>query len=147
MVERCPSSALRRDETSPPALGGGGKGSTIRTSSFSARQKATFITKLVSNKKAEDIVVLDMRKIVNFCDYFVLCSGNSDRQVRAIALGVEEGLEEAGFKKYLKEGFKDSSWIVFDCGDVVVHIFYKEAREFYGLEHLWHEAKNVELEK
>ena len=88
-----------------------------------------------------------MRKVVNFCDYFVLCSGNSDRQVRAIALGIEEGLDEAGMKNCRKEGFKDSTWIILDCGDVVVHIFYKESREFYGLEHLWHEAKNVAWEK
>ncbi len=88
-----------------------------------------------------------MKKVVNFCDYFVLCSGNSDRQVRAIALDLEEGLDEAGSNKYRKEGLKDSRWVIFDSGDVVAHIFHKEAREFYGLDYLWQDAKKITWEK
>ena len=84
-----------------------------------------------------------MRKVVNFCDYFVICSGNTNRHAKAIADGVEEGLSELSIPVTLKEGLQQCVWIVYDTGDVVVHIFEKELREFYGLEHLWQEAKEV----
>lgn len=84
-----------------------------------------------------------MRKVVNFCDYFVVCSGNSDRHVRAIADCIEEGLGGIGLNSYFKEGLKDCTWVIFDMGDVVTHIFQKSTREFYRLEYLWQEAKKV----
>ena len=84
-----------------------------------------------------------MRKVVNFCDYFVICSGTSDRHVKAIAEGIKEGLEELGADTSAKGGFKDCRWVVFDNGDVVAHIFQKDIREFYSLEYLWQEAKIV----
>ena len=87
-----------------------------------------------------------MRKIVNFCDYFVLCSGNSDRQVHAIADAIDEGLRALGMKLKHKEGRKKGDWVVFDVGDVVTHIFQKKTREFYNLEYLWQEAKVVPWE-
>lgn len=86
-----------------------------------------------------------MKNIVNFCDFFVICSGNNARQVNAISFAVEEGLAELGFHVKPRRGTKDSLWIVFDTGDIVVHIFEKKAREFYNLEHLWQEAKEVKL--
>ena len=88
-----------------------------------------------------------MRKVANFCDYFVLCSGTSDRHLRAIADGIDLGLRDAGLGKYKLEGLRDSSWVVCDTGDVVAHVFHKNAREFYGLEYLWQEAKKVKWEK
>ena len=84
-----------------------------------------------------------MRKIVNFCDYFVLCSGNTDRHVKAIAEGIGEGLDELGIRLNRRQGFKNTTWIVFDAGDVVTHIFDKPVREFYKLEYLWQDAKKV----
>ena len=87
-----------------------------------------------------------MRKIVNFCDYFVICSGNTVRQVRAIAEHIDEKFSNLGMSLRLKKGFKASDWIVFDAGDVVVHIFVTDVREFYGLEYLWQEAKEVKVE-
>lgn len=84
-----------------------------------------------------------MRKLVNFCDYFVLCSGNTDRQVKAIADAIDEGLHELGVKLGSKDFSKNSHWVVFDAGDVVVHIFEKDMRGFYNLEYLWQEAKEV----
>lgn len=84
-----------------------------------------------------------MRKLVNFCDYFVLCSGNTDRQVKAIADAIDEGLHDLGIKVGSNAGTKNADWVVFDAGDVVVHIFEKEMREFYNLEYLWQEAKEV----
>jgi ribosome-associated protein len=93
-----------------------------------------------------DIVVLDMRKAANFCDYFVVCTGNTDRQVRAVAIGIEQGLDDLGHPAPVKQGSQDARWIILDLSDVVVHIFDPEAREFYGLEHLWQDAKPIKWE-
>ncbi len=87
-----------------------------------------------------------MRKLVNFCDYFVICSGNTDRQVRAIADHIDEELRACGISLRFKQGVKKLDWVVFDAGDVVAHIFQKDVREFYGLEYLWQEAKEVSFE-
>ena len=84
-----------------------------------------------------------MRKVANFCDYFVICAGTSDRHVKGIADGIEDSLDELGLKVSYKEGIIQGVWILLDMGDVVVHIFQNEAREFYGLEHLWQEASQV----
>ena len=85
-----------------------------------------------------------MRKAANFCDYFIICSGISDRQIQAIADGIEKGLLESGLKLAHTHGFKNATnWILLDVGDVVVHIFDGSAREFYGLEHLWQDAPRV----
>jgi len=111
--------------------------------SFTARKLAKLIAHFASNKKAEDIVVLDMRKVANFCDYFVICSGNSDRQIKAIAKGIEEGLYDQGQSVRHKQGLNEGRWVVIDLGTVVVHVFDKERREFYGLDYLWQEAKHV----
>ena len=83
--------------------------------------------------------------MVNFCDYFVICSGNTGRQVQAIAEHIDEQLGAMGVQMGYTRRMKDADWIVFDCGDVVVHIFQKDMRVFYGLEHLWQEAKMVKL--
>lgn len=88
-----------------------------------------------------------MRKIVNFCDYFVICSGNTDRHARAIADHIEESLSDLGRKVGSRQGLKKADWIVFDTGDVVAHIFQKQVRAFYELEYLWQEAKEVKWEK
>lgn len=84
-----------------------------------------------------------MRRVANFCDHFVLCTGTSDRHVRAIANGVEEGLEELGIKVRYSQGLNGGRWVLLDMGSVVAHIFDKETREFYGLEYLWQEAKKT----
>ena len=87
-----------------------------------------------------------MRKVVNFCDYFVICSGNTIRQVRAVAEHIDDEFEALGMSLRFKQGFKASEWIVFDAGDVVVHVFVKDVREFFGLEYLWREAKEVKVD-
>ena len=88
-----------------------------------------------------------MRRVVNFCDYFVVISASSERHAQAIASGIEEGLLECGLKVRYKEGLKSSKWILVDLGDVVTHIFETEVREFYGLEHLWQDAPRVNWQK
>ena len=87
-----------------------------------------------------------MKDVVNFCDYFVICSGTTDRHVGGIADNIEDGLQELGIKVKLKKGAKRADWVVFDAGDVVTHIFQKDSRKFYGLEYLWQEAKRIEFE-
>jgi len=84
-----------------------------------------------------------MRKVVNFCDYFVICSGNSDRQVKAIADHIDASIDKLGVKMPYTVGLKDATWVILDAGDVVTHIFEKGTREFYNLEYLWQEAKKI----
>lgn len=114
---------------------------------MTSRDTAKSIAHVASDKKAEGIVVLDMRKIVNYCDYCVLCSGNTDRHVYAIADHMDERLKGLGIKAGLKRGTGKSDWIVFDTGDVVTHVLHKRLREFYALEYLWREAKVIDWEK
>jgi len=87
-----------------------------------------------------------MRKQVNFCDYFVICSGTSDRQVNAIADNIEEELKKSGVTLKPQGGMRHTNWIVLDAGDVIGHVFQKQAREFYNLEGLWQEAKQITWE-
>lgn len=88
-----------------------------------------------------------MRKAANFCDFFVICSGNSDRQVRAIAEGMEEALSKKGLKPLHVEGKEEATWILLDIGDTIAHIFQKDTREFYQLEHLWQDAPKINWRK
>jgi ribosome-associated protein len=94
-------------------------------------------------KKAEDIVVLNIGAISSFTDHFILCSGNSARQTQAIAGGVEEKLREAGLRPLGVEGRQVGQWILLDYGDFIVHIFTPEKREFFNLERLWNKAPRV----
>lgn len=100
-----------------------------------------------SEKKAEDITVLDMRGVVNFCDFFVIASGTSTRQAQSIAEGVADGFEDLGTRITRKEGYRDGLWVLVDVGSVIVHVFEKATREFYGLDHLWQDAKPVNWKK
>ncbi len=95
--------------------------------------------------KAYDIAIFDMRKVANFCDYFILCSGTSSRQVQGITDEIEDGLSKQMIKVRFKQGYKEGRWVLLDMGDVVVHIFEKDARAFYGLDYLWQEAKEAEF--
>ena len=116
---------------------------SLKKATLNPRKLAKSIAGFASDKKAEDILILDMRQIVNFCDYFIICSGNTDRHVRAIADGVDEGLQKLGTKIKLQQGLKQSFWVVLDLGDVVIHVFQKQMREFYRLEYLWRDAKRI----
>lgn len=110
------------------------------------KEIAKSIAKLASDKKAEDIVVLDMRKVVNYCDYFVLSSGTSDRQARAIADYIRDMLKDMNISLRSREGLSKADWVIIDTGDVVAHVFQKRVREFYQLEYLWQDAKIVKWE-
>jgi ribosome-associated protein len=96
------------------------------------------------DKKGEDIVVLDIRGMSILADYFVICSGKSTLQVQAISDAVDEQLEKAGVRVRRREGYDQGRWIVLDTGDVMVHLFNYEEREFYKLERLWMNGENIE---
>jgi ribosome-associated protein len=97
------------------------------------------------DKKALDIVILDLRKASAFTDFFVICTGATTRQVQAIANGIEEALSRSGTKPALVEGADRSEWVLLDYFDFVVHVFTPSTREFYGLERLWGDAERVEI--
>jgi ribosome-associated protein len=98
-----------------------------------------------SEKKALDLVVLDLREIASFTDYFLLASGANERQVQAIADEVYETLKKAGSASARVEGYKTAEWVLLDYGDFVVHVFEQKARTFYDLERLWRESRRVPL--
>lgn len=97
-----------------------------------------------ADKKANDVLILDMREVANFTDYFLICSGNSDRQVAKIQEAIEERLRKFNLKPKRKEGERYRRWILLDYIDLVVHIFLQEDRDYYELERLWRDAPLVE---
>lgn len=98
-----------------------------------------------AEKKALEPVVLDLREIASFTDYFVIVSGSNERQVQAISDEIYETLKKSGHAAARVEGYKTAEWILLDYGDFVVHVFEQKARKFYDLERLWRESKRVEL--
>jgi ribosome-associated protein len=98
-----------------------------------------------SEKKALDLVLLDLRDIATFTDYFLISSGANQRQVQAIADEVVDKLKKSGTPAARIEGYRTAEWILVDYGDFVVHVFEDKARKFYDLERLWRESKRVEL--
>jgi ribosome-associated protein len=98
------------------------------------------------SKKAYDVVILDVKKLTSTADFFVVCSADSDTQVRAIANAVEEGNENIGTSVWHTEGLQASTWVILDYVDVVVHVFHREARSFYNLERLWGDAKMTHVQ-
>lgn len=102
--------------------------------------------KALDDKRGEDIVVLNMQNISLLADYFIICHGNSDRQLQAMAREVQEKVEENGYTIKRIEGYENARWILVDAGDVVVHIFHKDERAFYNLERLWGDAPQLDVE-
>jgi len=98
-----------------------------------------------SDKKALDIVLLDLREIATFTDHFLITSGSNQRQVQAIADEVTDRLKKSGSPAARVEGYRTAEWILVDYGDFVVHVFDDKSRKFYDLERLWREGKRVEL--
>lgn len=112
---------------------------------MTARTLAKRIADLMISKKAIDIVILDLKKLTSATDYFVICSADSDTQVKAIADSVQDGMETQGERVWHQEGYHALRWIVLDYVDVVVHVFHKEERSFYNLDRLWGDAKRIEV--
>jgi ribosome-associated protein len=107
-----------------------------------AAELAHRIVEIASDKKANDIVMLRMAELTTMADFFVICSGRSDRQVRALSGAIVDELRELGIRPLGSEG-RESSWVLLDFGSVIVHVFAPAEREFYGLERLWSNAPQV----
>jgi len=114
---------------------------------MTAEELSKIIVKGMQEKKASNIVVMDLRGVKNaFTDFLVVCSGNSDTQIEAISESVEEVTQNFKEKPWRNEGRQNNQWILMDYVNVVAHIFLKEQREFYGLEELWGDAKFKKIE-
>jgi ribosome-associated protein len=110
------------------------------------RKRALQIASIAKDKKALKVMVLDMREVCNFCEYFVLASGSSLRQVNALADTIQEEMKKGGLRSLSSVPASDASgWIVLDYSSVIVHMFHAPQREFYDLEHLWSDAKRVRI--
>ena len=105
-----------------------------------SRQLALRAAELAASKKAEDIVIMDLRRVTNFADHFVLCTATSDVQLRAVADAVVDGLAKLQHEVWHSEGYDTRSWILLDYVDIVVHVFLPGPRAYYALEKLWGDA-------
>ncbi|MBI4846694.1 MAG: ribosome silencing factor [Candidatus Omnitrophica bacterium] len=107
------------------------------------KSKAMKIVEIAQSKKALNPIVLDVRKISNFCDFFVIFTGSSKTHICSIADEIDKEMRLLGVRAHHLEGYKDSQWVVLDYSSVIVHIFDEETRAFYDLEHLWADASKV----
>ena len=110
-----------------------------------AKKRALLCVNASLEKKANNIVVMNVRELSAFTDYFVICSGASDRQVQAIAAAIRENMKKKGLLPLGVEGENHGQWVLMDYDDVVVHIFYEPVREFYEIERLWSEAPTMKV--
>ena len=110
-----------------------------------SREKALLCVRFALEKKAYDLVVMEVGELTSLADYFLICTGRSDTQVQAITQSVEQNLAHLGIRPLAVEGYPHGQWVVMDYGDVVVHIFNEPVREFYDLERLWSRAPRVGL--
>ncbi|TAK53255.1 MAG: ribosome silencing factor [Bacteroidetes bacterium] len=92
------------------------------------------------SKKASDVIIMDVRDVTDVADYFVVCSADSDTQVKAVSDAIMDGMESLGSAPWHREGVSNKQWVVLDYVDIVVHVFLKEMRKFYSLEKLWGDA-------
>jgi len=110
-----------------------------------SKEKALFVAELAKAKLAEDIVILDMRKVSSITDFFVIASASSTKRCQSIAENIEAGLSEKNKSVSKIEGCQEGLWVLVDAYEVVVHIFYKDIRKFYNLEGLWGDAPIIKL--
>ena len=110
-------------------------------------EKQKVCLKAAIEKKAIDIVLIDLRGLSTITDYFLIMSGNSDRHTEAIGEAILEKMEEAGYKPIGVDGLTEGRWVLLDFGDLVVHAFYDPIREYYDLEGLWADAPRIDWEK
>ncbi len=107
-------------------------------------EKVNLICEILSSKKAYDVVYIDVESKTSLCDYFIICSGRSTTQVKSLAENLEEKLsKDYNLEPRRREGVREGRWAVLDYGDVIVHVFNDEMRDFYHLERLWEDGKNL----
>lgn len=110
-----------------------------------AKKSVLLCVNTLLEKKAKDLVIINVKEISSFADYLVICSGTSDRQVRALSAFIQEKLKKSGMFPLGVEGEDYGQWILMDYADVVIHIFLEPVRELYDLEKLWMEAPRMEV--
>lgn len=110
-----------------------------------SKEMARIAYQALSDKKGEDIKVIDIRDISVLADYFLIANGSSDNQVNALVDNVEEELHKAGYHLKQREGRSGASWVLLDFGDIIVHVFDKENRLFYDLERIWKDGKTITI--
>ena len=108
--------------------------------------KAVLIAEAAQERKADDLVGLDVRNLSSFADTFIIATGTSDRHVRSVADAIEAALKARGDPPMGIEGYDEGRWVLIDCTDTIVHIFQQEIRDHYDLERLWSDAPTLELE-
>jgi ribosome-associated protein len=124
--------------TRPRAHGAGaGSGGALATVRAAAEAAAS--------KKARDLIALDLRDLEGVCDYFLICSGSSEVQVKAVAEAIEDALRARGVRAWHVEGMEGRRWVLLDYVEVVVHVFHEKTREYYMLDRLWGDARSVDL--
>ncbi|WP_211745533.1 ribosome silencing factor [Paenibacillus sp. Marseille-Q4541] len=109
----------------------------------SSKELLQIAVEAADDKKAMNVVALDLQGVSLVADYFVICHGNSDTQVQAIATEIRKRVQESGVRIKGLEGMDSARWVLMDLGDVVVHIFHRDEREYYNIERLWSDAKVV----
>ena len=112
-----------------------------------SRTKSLLSVRAAIEKKAMELVLLEMRGISSYTDHFLICSGKSDRQVQAIAQRIAEALGELGVQPLGLEGMSEGKWVLMDYGDLVIHVFLEPVRRFYDLEGLWIDAPRIDLQE
>ncbi|KPK30609.1 MAG: ribosome silencing factor [Nitrospira bacterium SG8_35_1] len=112
----------------------------------SSQELARLCVRAAIDKKAEDPVILDVRKLCSFTDFFVVISGRSTRHVQGLAEAIETELRSKKLTPSSAEGLNEGTWVLLDFNDIVVHIFYSETRKFYDIEGLWHDAPRISLD-
>lgn len=115
-----------------------------------AKEMASIAYQALTDKKGEDVRVIQITEIASFADYFIIADGNNSSQISALVDNVEEQLSKAGYEPKRIEGVRNSNWVLMDYGDIIVHVFSKEDRLFYDLERIWKDGREVteeELEK
>jgi ribosome-associated protein len=110
---------------------------------FDTRETVLLCTNAALKKKAMNLIILKVQELSSFTDFFVICSGSSDRQVQAIADSIQTDLKKSGQLPLGIEGGRSGKWVLMDYGDVVVHVFYEATREFYDIERLWADAPSM----
>lgn len=138
---------VRKTTASKPRARQRGAGKTAKARSAPRMPKAINAGIAAAlDKKAGDVVIMDLRKASSFTDFFVLCTGQNMRQVKAIAEAIEAELKKDGLKPSLVEGYNRAEWVLLDYFDFIFHVFTPSTREFYGLERLWGSAERIPVE-
>ena len=112
-----------------------------------SKEMARIAYNALSDKKGEDVKIIDITGISVLADYFIIANGNSDSQVNALVDNVEEELHKAGYPLKQREGQASGSWVLLDFGDIIVHVFDRENRLFYDLERIWKDGKDISVEE